>query len=72
MLEIKVEDDGPGVPEEEREALFNRGTRLDEQVPGTGLGLAIVRDIADMYGGSVALSTAGLGGLAVTILLPAK
>ncbi|MBO6505529.1 MAG: sensor histidine kinase [Kordiimonadaceae bacterium] len=72
MLEIKVEDDGPGVPDEEREALFNRGTRLDEQVPGTGLGLAIVRDIADMYGGSVALSTAGLGGLAVTILLPAK
>lgn len=72
MLEIKVEDDGPGVPEEERETLFNRGARLDEQVPGTGLGLAIVRDIADMYGGSVALSTAGLGGLAVTILLPSK
>ncbi len=72
MLEIKVEDDGPGVPAEEREALFNRGTRLDERVPGTGLGLAIVRDIADMYGGSVSLSTAGLGGLAVIILLPAK
>lgn len=72
MLEIRVEDDGPGVPEEERDALFNRGTRLDERVPGTGLGLAIVRDIADMYGGSVTLSTAGLGGLAVTIMLPAK
>lgn len=72
MLEIRVEDDGPGVPEEERDALFNRGTRLDEQVPGTGLGLAIVRDIADMYGGSVSLSSAGLGGLGVTILLPAK
>ena len=72
MIEITIEDDGPGVPPAEREALFNRGTRLDEQVPGTGLGLAIVRDIADMYGGSVALSTAGLGGLGVTILLPAK
>lgn len=72
MLEIRVEDDGPGVPEDEREALFDRGTRLDEQVPGTGLGLAIVRDIADMYGGNVELATAGLGGLAVIILLPAK
>lgn len=72
MLEIRVEDDGPGVPEDERDALFDRGTRLDEQVPGTGLGLAIVRDIADMYGGNVELSTAGLGGLAVIILLPAK
>ncbi len=72
MLEIRVEDDGPGVPADEREALFDRGTRLDEQVPGTGLGLAIVRDIADMYGGNVELSTAGLGGLAVIIMLPAK
>lgn len=72
MVEITVEDDGPGVPEKEREALFNRGTRLDERVPGTGLGLAIVRDIADMYGGNASLGTAALGGLAVTILLPAK
>lgn len=72
MLEIRIEDDGPGVPADEREALFDRGTRLDEQVPGTGLGLAIVRDIADMYGGNVELSTAGLGGLAVIIMLPAK
>ena len=72
MIEISIEDDGPGVPEAEREALFNRGTRLDEQTPGTGLGLAIVRDIADMYGGSVALATADLGGLRVTLLLPAK
>ncbi len=72
MLEIRIEDDGDGVPEEEREALFDRGKRLDEHVPGTGLGLAIVRDIADMYGGNVDLSTATLGGLAVTIMLPAK
>lgn len=72
MLEIRIEDDGDGVAEEEREALFDRGKRLDEHVPGTGLGLAIVRDIADMYGGNVDLSTATLGGLAVTIMLPAK
>lgn len=72
MLEIYIADDGPGVAPEDRATLFDRGKRLDEQVPGTGLGLAIVRDIADMYGGSVKLSTAKLGGLAVTLLLPAK
>lgn len=72
MLEIMIGDDGPGVPDDERDELFKRGKRLDEQVPGTGLGLAIVQDIADMYGGSVDLSTAPLGGLGVRILLPAK
>ncbi len=72
MLEITVEDDGPGVPEEKRSELFKRGNRLDEQVPGTGLGLAIVRDIADMYGGNAELASARLGGLSVRILLPAK
>lgn len=72
MLEIRVEDDGPGVPEEELENLFERGKRLDEHVPGTGLGLAIVRDIVELYGGSASLEHAALGGLAVIIRLPAK
>ena len=72
MLEMQVSDDGPGVPADKRDSMFDRGQRLDEQMPGTGLGLAIVRDIADMYGGSVKLSTAQLGGLGVRLLLPAK
>ena len=72
MLEILVSDDGPGVPVDKRDSMFDRGQRLDEQMPGTGLGLAIVRDIADMYGGNVKLSTAPIGGLGVRLLLPAK
>ncbi len=72
MMEIRVEDDGPGVPADERETLFERGKRLDEHVPGTGLGLAIARDIVELYGGQASLEEAKLGGLAVILLLPAK
>src|SRR5262249_25502085 len=46
-VDILVEDDGPGIPEEDRGSLFTRGARLDTTgKPGTGLGLAIVRDVA--------------------------
>ena len=68
---ILVEDDGPGLSPAERAQLFRRGKRLDEGVPGSGLGLAIVRDIAELYGGSVALEQAALGGLQVRPTLPA-
>lgn len=70
-LAIRVGDDGPGLAPEQRELLFQRGKRLDEAVPGSGLGLAIVRDIAELYGGSVTLDGSSLGGLAVTLVLPA-
>jgi len=72
VLQITISDDGPGVPADQHDGLFDRGKRLDEQVPGTGLGLAIVRDIADMYGGNVKLGAAQLGGLQVVLTLPAK
>ncbi len=68
---IEIEDDGPGVSLKEREALFERGTRLDQSVPGSGLGLAIVKDIAEICGGEVALMDSGLGGLKVVVSLPA-
>ncbi len=70
VIAIVIEDDGPGVEQEKRAALFERGRRLDESVPGTGLGLAIVRDIAEMCGGAVMLDESALGGLKVTITLP--
>ncbi len=72
MLEISVEDDGPGVPEDQLQKLFERGKRLDERVPGTGLGLAIVRDIVDMYGGDSWLEKSSLGGLSAIIRVPSK
>lgn len=70
-LAVTVEDDGPGLAAEERALLFQRGKRLDEAVPGSGLGLAIVRSIAELYGGSVAVAEASLGGLRVALTLPA-
>jgi len=72
LMEILVEDDGPGVPEKDLDRLFERGRRLDERVPGTGLGLAIVRDIVEMYGGKARLEKSELGGLAAYLRLPAK
>ena len=72
MVEITVEDDGAGIPEPSRDAIFGRGARLDTSKPGTGLGLAIVRDVAEIYEGSVTLGTSpDLGGLKVTLDLPA-
>ena len=67
-----VEDDGPGIPPEQRGDLFTRGARLDTTgKPGTGLGLAIVRDVAEIYGGSVELEeSADLGGLLARLRLP--
>lgn len=71
-LVIEIEDDGPGIPVAERARLFERGARLDTARPGTGLGLAIARDIAAIYGGSIALGESeDLGGLLVTLDLPA-
>jgi len=69
-IEILIEDDGTGIPEEERLRIFDRGVRLDTGKPGTGLGLAIVRDVAEIYGGSVALEESeDLGGLLVRLRL---
>jgi signal transduction histidine kinase len=72
MAEILVEDDGPGISPADRVRIFDRGVRLDSGKPGTGLGLAIVRDVAEIYGGSIALEESeDLGGLLVRLRLPA-
>ncbi|HEV2593721.1 MAG TPA: HAMP domain-containing sensor histidine kinase [Sphingomicrobium sp.] len=72
-VDILVEDDGPGIPEERRGELFTRGARLDTTgKPGTGLGLAIVRDVAEIYAGSIHLEESeDLGGLLARLSLPA-
>jgi signal transduction histidine kinase len=71
FVEMLIEDDGKGIPEGERERLFDRGARLDTGKPGTGLGLAIVRDVVEIYGGTVRLEESeDLGGLLVRLRLP--
>jgi signal transduction histidine kinase len=70
-VEFLVEDDGIGIPEDERSRIFDRGARLDTSKPGTGLGLAIVRDVAEIYEGTVSLEESeDLGGLLVRLRLP--
>jgi signal transduction histidine kinase len=68
---ITVDDDGPGLEMSMREAVLQRGVRADEAAPGSGLGLAIVRDLAELYGGSIALSGSPAGGLRARLQLPA-
>ena len=68
---ITIDDDGPGLDPALREAVLQRGVRADEAAPGSGLGLAIVRDLAELYGGSIALESSPLGGLTARLELPA-
>lgn len=70
-LRIEVDDDGPGLPPEQRIDALERGRRFDEMTPGSGLGLAIIGDIVDSYDGRLQLDEATLGGLKATLLLPA-
>lgn len=67
-----VDDDGPGIDAERREAVLGRGTRLDEQVAGHGLGLGIVRDIIEAWNGRIELQDSPLGGLRVLVSLPRR
>jgi len=66
-----VDDDGPGLDAALREQVLQRGVRADEASPGSGLGLSIVRDLADAYGGSIALQPSPLGGLRARLTLRA-
>ena len=73
-VEITVDDDGPGIPEDRYEDVFRPFVRLDESrnvdTGGTGLGLTIARDIARSHGGDVILAKSPLGGLRVVVRLP--
>lgn len=70
QLCFTVDDDGPGIPEAQREHMFERGVQLDEQRPGSGLGLDIVRALAETYGGSVQALASPLGGARLRLCLP--
>jgi signal transduction histidine kinase len=70
-LRIIVDDDGRGLSAAERAKVSRRGQRLDESKPGSGLGLSIVVDLAALYGGSLSLGHAPIGGLRAELVLPA-
>lgn len=68
-VHIDVDDHGPGVPEDRREALFDRFVRDDRRQPGLGLGLPLSRSIARRHGGDVTLHDAPTGGLRARLTL---
>ncbi|WP_219635490.1 sensor histidine kinase [Nocardioides ungokensis] len=72
---VLVDDDGPGIPADDRERVFERFTRLDDararDAGGSGLGLAIVRELARSRGGDVRLGESPTGGLRAEVDLPA-
>jgi signal transduction histidine kinase len=70
-IEVLIEDDGPGIPEGDRDEAMRSGARLDTSKPGTGLGLAIAGDLLQAYGATLTLEeSTALGGLAVRVTLP--
>jgi signal transduction histidine kinase len=70
ILRVAVDDDGRGLSAPQRTQASRRGQRLDESKPGSGLGLSIVTDLAALYGGSLALGNAPIGGLRAELVLP--
>lgn len=71
-VELCVDDDGPGVPPENRERILERGVRLDERVPGQGIGLSMVADIVLAHAGTVVVESSPLGGARFLVRLPGR
>jgi signal transduction histidine kinase len=71
-VSIVIEDDGPGLTPAQRSQVLRPGERLDETAPGFGFGLSIVSELAELYGGSIALGETPLGALRATLHLPAR
>ncbi|AHD22977.1 ATP-binding protein [Rhodococcus pyridinivorans SB3094] len=72
LMELTVDDAGPGIPEEERELVFERFYRATtaRSMPGSGLGLAIVRQMVTKHGGTIAVERSNRGGALIRIVLP--
>jgi signal transduction histidine kinase len=75
VVELTVDDDGPGIKPEDRELVFERFTRLDDgrarDAGGLGLGLSMVKAITEHHGGSVVIEDAPIGGARLRVRLPA-
>ena len=72
---LTVDDDGPGIPESERDRVLQRFVRLDEARSrddgGSGLGLSIVYEVVRAHGGSMSIRRSPLGGARIQVAMPA-
>ena len=71
-LQLIVDDDGPGIAEDDRARVLQRGGRADEATPGHGLGLAMVHDTVALYGGAMSIGASALGGARFELKLPGR
>jgi two-component system sensor histidine kinase PhoQ len=71
-LHLTIDDDGPGIAEEHRARVLERGGRADEATPGHGLGLAMVHDTVALYGGVMRIESSNLGGARFDLSLPGR
>jgi two-component system sensor histidine kinase PhoQ len=67
---IRVEDDGPGIEQDQAEQVLQRGVRMDETTPGHGIGLPMVRDIVEVYSGEMTINRSEMNGTVVEVRLP--
>ncbi|MEU7140611.1 HAMP domain-containing sensor histidine kinase [Nocardia sp. NPDC046473] len=74
LLELTVDDAGPGIPPAERELVFERfyRTTASRSMPGSGLGLAIVKQVVTKHGGTITIEASGRGGARIRIVLPGE
>jgi two-component system sensor histidine kinase PhoQ len=71
-IRLQVDDNGPGIAEDKREQLLQRGVRGDERLEGDGLGLAIALEIVNAYRGDIAITRSDLGGACVSVTLKTR
>jgi signal transduction histidine kinase len=69
-VSISIDDDGPGLTDEQSKDVMRAGQRIDESAPGYGFGLPITRELAELYGGSLTLVRSPGGGLRSMLSLP--
>jgi two-component system osmolarity sensor histidine kinase EnvZ len=67
---ITVDDDGPGIPADERSEVFRRFYRGTSRYEGTGIGLALSASVVRAYGGDIGISDSALGGARFVVSLP--
>jgi signal transduction histidine kinase len=74
LVEVAVDDSGPGIPPQERERVFERFYRIDKSRArgGTGLGLAIAAEIVKAHGGSITIGDSDLGGASFVVAIPSS
>ncbi len=72
ILEMRIEDDGPGIPEDQVSTVLQRGRRADQRHPGHGIGLSVVDEIVRLYRGRFSIAHSDLGGAAVSVSFPVQ